>query len=64
MLVTIDTEKRTVQYDQKSLDLYSDAAFELLSDLWLKVGWNQKHIYTFSWFGFFYIPAKSNSYCV
>jgi cephalosporin hydroxylase len=31
--------------------LYSTAGFELLSDLWLKVGWNQKHVYTFSWLG-------------
>jgi cephalosporin hydroxylase len=31
--------------------LYSKAGFELVSRLWLKVGWNQKYTYTFSWFG-------------
>jgi cephalosporin hydroxylase len=35
----------------RSVPLYSTEGFELLSDLWLKVGWNQKHVYTFSWFG-------------
>ena len=31
--------------------LYSTEAFELLSDLWAKVGWNQKYTYTFTWMG-------------
>lgn len=51
MKVEIDTEKRVVNADGKTLDLYSDAAFELLSDLWVKVGWNQKYSYSFSWLG-------------
>jgi len=33
------------------LPLYSPAGFEVLSDAWLKVGWNQKHPYTFTWWG-------------
>jgi cephalosporin hydroxylase len=33
------------------LNLYSDEAFEVLSHHWLKVGWNQKYPYTFSWMG-------------
>jgi len=33
------------------LDLYSDEAFEVISDLWVKVGWNQRYSYTFSWLG-------------
>src|SRR5437773_1152745 len=35
----------------RQLQLYSDEAFELNSDQWLKVGWNQKYPYTFSWMG-------------
>jgi cephalosporin hydroxylase len=31
--------------------LYSKEAFEILSRLWLKVGWNEKYPYTFSWMG-------------
>jgi cephalosporin hydroxylase len=34
-----------------TIPLYSREGFELLSALWLKVGWNQKYPYTFSWFG-------------
>jgi len=35
----------------RTLPLYSDEAFELLSQQWLKVGWNQKHPYRFTWLG-------------
>lgn len=31
--------------------LYSRRGFELLSEAWLKVGWNEKYTYTFSWLG-------------
>lgn len=31
--------------------LYSKEGFRLVSELWLKVGWDQKHLYGFSWFG-------------
>lgn len=51
MKITVDTEGQTVVVDGRELPLYSDAAFELLSDLWVKVGWNQKYTYTFSWMG-------------
>src|SRR5881394_1563898 len=34
-----------------TLHLYSKEAFELLSRQWLKVGWNQKYPYSFSWMG-------------
>ncbi|GMV63275.1 MAG: hypothetical protein AMXMBFR74_24430 [Parvibaculum sp.] len=51
MKIEIDTEKRTVNADGRTLDLYSDAAFGILSDLWVKVGWNQKYSYGFSWLG-------------
>ena len=51
MRVSIDTEGRTLDVDGRSLDLYTDEAFKVLSDLWVKVGWNQKYAYTFSWFG-------------
>jgi len=49
--ITIDTEARTLTSDKGVLPLYSDAAFELISEAWLKVGWNQKYPYAFSWMG-------------
>lgn len=51
MKITVDTESQVVVVDGRELPLYSDAAFELFSDLWVKVGWNQKYTYTFSWMG-------------
>ena len=37
--------------ESRSFDLYSKESFEALSFCWLKVGWNQKYPYTFSWMG-------------
>jgi cephalosporin hydroxylase len=56
MKVTIDTDAGSLVVaangePASTLPLYSRAAFEQLSDLWLKVGWDQKYPYTFSWFG-------------
>lgn len=55
MKITIDTDKKQLIHDlngvSRSLDLYSKEAFELISDQWLKVGWDQKYPYTFTWMG-------------
>jgi cephalosporin hydroxylase len=36
---------------ERSVPLYSRESFEILSAMWLKIGWNEKYTYTFSWFG-------------
>ena len=55
MKLTIDTESRTLVCDRnnesQTLDLYSREAFELISNQWLKVAWNVKYTYTFTWMG-------------
>ena len=55
MKFLIDTEEKTLSVEdagkKKSVPLYSKEAFELISHHWLKVGWNQKYPYTFSWLG-------------
>jgi cephalosporin hydroxylase len=55
MKFTIDTLQKTLGVEgddgTRSWPLYSDEAFELLSDLWLKVGWNQRYSYSFTWLG-------------
>jgi cephalosporin hydroxylase len=51
MNITIDSKAQTLTRDGEAIPLYSDAAFKIISDLWLKVGWNQKYTYTFSWLG-------------
>ena len=35
----------------EKINLYSDEAFKIISKQWLKIGWNQKYNYTFSWLG-------------
>jgi len=53
--IVIDTDNKTLACGDgpaaRTLPLYSDEAFEILSLHWLKVGWNQKYPYTFSWLG-------------
>src|SRR5829696_8979408 len=55
MKVTLDTADRTltseIDGNRQVVGLYTTEAFELISRLWLKVGWNQKYPYTFSWMG-------------
>ena len=55
MKLTIDTDSQTLHIqngnDVKTTNLYSKEAFELISEQWVKVGWNEKYEYTFSWFG-------------
>src|SRR5512143_283027 len=55
MKLVIDTIEKTLKCEQENKDttlgLYSKDAFDLLSQLWLKVGWNEKYSYTFSWLG-------------
>jgi len=55
MKLIIDTDSQTLVTEDKgqrtSVDLYSKSAFELISQQWLKVGWNQKYPYVFSWLG-------------
>jgi cephalosporin hydroxylase len=53
--ITIDfAERRLTVTDaagEQAMDLYSRPAFEAISQAWLKVGWNEKYPYCFSWMG-------------
>lgn len=55
MKMIIDTEAKTLTVETdgegRTLPLYSKAAFEALSREWVRVGWNEKYPYTFSWMG-------------
>lgn len=44
--LTIETSR-----DEKTVPLYSKEAFEIISHHWLKIGWNERYVYTFSWMG-------------
>jgi cephalosporin hydroxylase len=55
MTYTVDTTTGVIVSNaggrESRIQLYSKQGFELLSALWLKVGWNQKYTYTFTWMG-------------
>lgn len=55
MKLILDTKARTLTIDAvgqiKVFDLYSKEAFEAISREWVRVGWNQKYQYSFSWMG-------------
>jgi cephalosporin hydroxylase len=55
MKLIIDTIEKTLstetETETRMLELYSTEAFQLISQQWLKVGWDQKYPYTFSWLG-------------
>jgi cephalosporin hydroxylase len=55
MKLILDTESKTLIKERDGasirLELYSQEAFEAISEQWLKVGWNQKYPYTFCWLG-------------
>jgi len=48
----IDTERNEVIFDDQSrVSLYTPEGFKALSDIWLRVGWDQKYLYSFTWMG-------------
>jgi cephalosporin hydroxylase len=53
--LTIDTDTAIVVLDEddgrRTLPLASAEAFELVSDAWLRAGWDVKHVYSFTWLG-------------
>jgi len=55
MRLIIDTAKKKliqeIEGHRRAMGLYTKEAFELLSELWLKVGWNEKYAYSFTWMG-------------
>lgn len=55
MKLTLDYDANTLVLEDKqgvrTVPAYSREAFEILSREWLRIGWNEKYPYTFSWFG-------------
>jgi len=49
--MNIDTINGKIAINGSEIELFSPEGFKVLSDLWLKVGWDQKYLYGFSWLG-------------
>ena len=55
MKLIVDTDARTLTHSDQGTDrelpLYSREAFELISREWVRVGWEEKYTYQFTWLG-------------
>lgn len=55
VMITIDTENsKLIVNNGKETKMYSlsdPEAFDILSHIWLRSGWDNKYVYTFSWMG-------------
>jgi cephalosporin hydroxylase len=55
MMITIDIENSCLHVgdgaEKKTYPLSDPRAFEVLSEVWLRAGWDNKYVYTFSWLG-------------
>ncbi len=55
MRLAVDTEAMILSLSeggqQRDLELYSPDAFHLLTELWVKVGWQMRYPYLFTWLG-------------
>ncbi len=55
MKLVADTDNKSLVVTEngqaRTIPLYTREAFELISDLWVKVGWSMQHTYTFTWLG-------------
>ena len=52
-MITIDRDRIVVSEngDERELSLSSPEAFRLISDVWLRCGWDTKYVYSFTWMG-------------
>jgi cephalosporin hydroxylase len=54
-VITIDEESGTVTVDRdgkhQAFGIGTPDGFRVVSDAWLRAGWDAKHVYTFSWLG-------------
>ena len=46
-----DSRSGIIRFDQTEISLDDPQAFELLSQAWLRCGWDTKYVYGFSWLG-------------
>ena len=50
-MIQIDIENNLVIKDGKKFAMDSPEAFTIVSDAWLRCGWDCKYVYSFSWMG-------------
>ena len=54
-MITVDLDAATVTVDENgqrsTYNLGTPEAFALISRVWLRAGWDAKHVYSFTWLG-------------
>ncbi|MFI5203021.1 MAG: cephalosporin hydroxylase family protein [Flavobacteriales bacterium] len=50
-MIEIDLEKGIVRRNQKEYPIGSEEAFGIISEVWLRSGWDAKYVYSFAWMG-------------
>jgi cephalosporin hydroxylase len=51
MKIIIDTEKGTVSANDKVYGIGTNEGFKVISDAWIRSGWDAKYVYSFAWLG-------------
>jgi len=51
MKITVDTELGIIRGDDFEYSIGSPEGFKVMSDLWIRSGWDTKYVYSFSWLG-------------
>jgi cephalosporin hydroxylase len=54
-MIKVDMEKGVVSVEQQGMNrdykLDTPEAFRIISEIWLRSGWDNKYVYTFTWLG-------------
>lgn len=54
-MIKIDLENESIEIEEsqsyRTVEFKSPEAFQILSDLWIRLGWDHKYVYSFSWLG-------------
>jgi cephalosporin hydroxylase len=50
-MIQIDTKNGIVSLDGKEYGIGTPEAFKIISDVWIRSGWDTKYVYSFSWLG-------------
>lgn len=50
-MILIDTQKGILKKNDQEFSLGSAEAFDIISEVWLRSGWDTKYVYSFAWLG-------------
>mgnify|MGYP001259031075 CR=1 FL=1 len=50
-MIQIDEKEGIVTFENKQYQIGSPEAFKIISEVWLRSGWDAKYVYSFSWMG-------------